>query len=143
MLNIKRFLKYTGMSLLATATDTLVLWLCSHFILDGTYVGENVISPLISFECGVLVNFIVSYRVVWKDRITEWTMSSFLKHFLPFNLSYTTVFFIKMGILQLIILITQFDVVICNLLALCICGFLNYFLNEKLIFRNKEQKTEE
>ena len=54
---LKRFGGYVSISLLGTAVDTLVLWLCSHYIFSGSYAGRNVISPVISFECAVRVNF--------------------------------------------------------------------------------------
>ena len=54
---LKRFAEYFSASLLGTIVDTLVLWLCSHFLFNGNYFGRNILSPVISFECAVMVNF--------------------------------------------------------------------------------------
>lgn len=134
---LKRLAKHTTCSLVGTATDTLVLWLCSHFLFNG-YVGEYVISPMISFECATIVNFIISSRVVWRDRMKGSGLKSYLKHFLGFNASYAGVFFVKMGLLLLLELITGWDVVWCNLIAVTLCGFINFFMNEKVIFKKKK-----
>ena len=63
----KRFPKFVGVNAIGTAVDTAVLWLFSHFVFDG-YVGEYVISPIISFECAVLSNYLFSYFGVWRER---------------------------------------------------------------------------
>lgn len=135
---LKRLCKHTLYSLLGTATDTLVLWLCSSQLLHG-YVGEYIISPMISFECATIVNFLVSSNFVWGDRMRGSGKKSYLKHFFGFNASYAGVFFVKMGLLLLLELISGWDVVWCNLLAVTICGFINFFMNEKVIFRKKKQ----
>ena len=136
----KRFGSYVGISLLGTAVDTLVLWLCSHFIFNGSYAGRNVVSPAISFECAVLVNFCNSYFLVWKDRISKRSVRSFFKHYGAYNLSCTGTFLVKMGLLQIIVLVTRLDVVICNLIALCFSGLINFTMNEKVIFRKKKKR---
>ncbi|MCQ2184522.1 MAG: GtrA family protein [Bacteroidales bacterium] len=135
----KRFAKHTTFSLFGTATDTLVLWIFSHFILEGTYVGENVISPAISFECGNIVNFLISSCIVWPDRMKGKSRKSKYKHFLAYNLSYTSVFFLKMGLLQFFIWITRgWDVVVCNIFALMVAGIANFVINDLVIFKNKK-----
>jgi len=136
---LKRFGGYVSISLLGTAVDTLVLWLCSHYIFSGSYAGRNVISPVISFECAVLVNFCNSYFLVWKDRISKKGVRSFFRHYGAYNLSCTGTFFVKMLLLQAIVLITRLDVVICNLIALCFSGLINFTMNEKVIFRKKKK----
>ena len=45
---LKRLGKHTAVSLLGTATDTLVLWFLSSVVFKS-YVGEYIISPIISF----------------------------------------------------------------------------------------------
>lgn len=130
-------MKHSVFSLAGTATDTLVLWLCSDFLFNG-YAGEYLLSPAISFECGNIVNFLVSSRFVWRDRMKGKRFSSYVKRFIGYNFSYTSVFFLKMALLLSIQLLTKWDVVICNLLALAIAGVANFFMNEKVIFRNKK-----
>ena len=137
---LKRLAKHTAVSLLGTATDTLVLWFFSSVVFKG-YVGEYIISPIISFECATLVNFISSSRIVWRDRMTGQNFISYLKHFLKFNASYAGVFFLKMLLLLGLERLTRWDVVWCNLIAVTICGFINFFMNEKVIFKKVPSDT--
>ena len=129
--------KFYGSNLAGTLVDTLVLWLFSH-ILRKTYAGTYLLAPLISFECSVLVNYTLSYFFVWKDRIRKRNARGFFKKYLEYNLSCSGVFLIKMGFLILIEQISGWHVVICNLIALCISGVLNFLLNEFVIFRKKK-----
>ena len=135
---LKRFVGYFGVSLLGTAVDTAVLWVCSHLLFSGSYFGRNVLSPTISFECAVFVNFCNSYFFVWKDRISKRSTRSFFRHYAAYNASCTGTFLLKMGLLQLIVLISGLDVVWCNLIALCFSGLVNFTMNEKVIFRKKK-----
>ncbi|MCI1640474.1 MAG: GtrA family protein [Bacteroidales bacterium] len=136
---VLRFLKYSGSSVFGTIVDTSVLWLCSHLIFT-TYFGENILSPVISFECSVMVNFLVSYFFIWNDRVSGPASRSFITHFGSYNASCTGVFLFKMGVLLLIKYITRWDIVICNLVALYFSGLLNFTLIEKVIFKKKSQK---
>jgi len=133
---LKRFCKHTAFSLFGTATDTLVLWILSDFILNG-YAGEYLLAPLISFECSTIVNFIVSSRLVWPDRMKGKSLKSYFKHFLGYNASYSGAFLFKMVLLLGIQAATKWDVVVCNILALMFSGILNFVMNEKVIFRKK------
>lgn len=137
MKSIIRFTKHTIFSLAGTATDTLVLWLCSHFLFNG-YALENILAPFISFECANVVNFLISSKFVFGDRNAGLSFRHILKRFLEFNLSYTTTFFAKMVLLLAIQAVAGWDVVICNLIALCVTGILNYILNDKVIFKAEE-----
>ena len=134
---LKRLMKHTAFSLFGTATDMSVLWVFSHLVFEGSYVGEYIISPMISFECATVVNFLVSSNFVWGDRMKGSGLRSYFKHFLGFNASYVGVFFVKMGLLLLLELATGWDVVWCNLIAVTLCGFINFFMNEKIIFKKK------
>lgn len=133
---IVRFAKQTLFSLLGTATDTLVLWIFSHFILKG-YAGEYIISPIISFECANVVNFLICSRWVWGERTKDYSKTTAFKRFIGFNLSYTGTFLLKLGLIQLIKLLFGWDVVWCNLIALMISGIVNFIMNEKVIFKRK------
>lgn len=133
---LKRLAKHTLFSLLGTATDTLVLWFLSSLVFKS-YVGEYIISPIISFECATLVNFLSSSKLVWKDRMKGLSLGSYFKHFLGFNASYAGVFLLKMALLLGLERLSGWDVVWCNLIAVSICGFINFFMNEKVIFRPK------
>lgn len=138
---LKRFAAYFFASLLGTGVDTLVLWLCSHFLLSGSYFGRNILSPVISFECAVLVNFCTSYFLIWRERITRYNARSFFRHYGAYNLSCTGTFLFKLLLLQIIVLLFRFDVVICNLIALCFSGLINFALDETVIFKRKKGKN--
>lgn len=136
---LKRVPKFIVGNVVGTLVDTLVLWVFSHFVFDG-YVGEVIVSPVISFECAVLVNFLLSYHFIWKDRVPQMTSRSFLVHFWPYNISCIGGFLVKMGALMLIQYLTKWDVVICNLLALCVSGTFNFAMNEFVVFRKRKEK---
>lgn len=129
-----RFLKYSGTSLVGTLVDTLVLWILSDLVFTKGYWGEYVVSPAISFQCAVITNFLISYFYVWKDR--EKTRNPFLT-FLYYDLSCTAVFLLRLGFLLLVERIFGWDVVICNLVAMCVTGIINFVMNNQVIFRKR------
>lgn len=129
-----RFLKYSGTSLVGTLVDTLVLWILSDLVFTKGYWGEYVVSPAISFQCAVITNFLISYFYVWKDR--KKTRNPFLT-FLYYDLSCTAVFLLRLGFLLLVERIFGWDVVICNLVAMCVTGFVNFVMNNQVIFRKR------
>lgn len=43
-----------------------------------------------------------------------------------------------MGLLLFIEALVSWDVVFCNLIAVTLAGIINFFVNDRLIFRNKE-----
>ena len=137
---LKRFLGYFSVSLLGTAVDTAVLWLCSHLIFTGSYFGRNILSPTISFECAVFTNFCSCYFFVWKDRISKRGTRSFFRHYAAYNASCTGGFLLKIGLLQLVLLISGLDVVWCNLIALCFSGIFNFLMNDQVIFKNRKKR---
>ena len=64
----------------------------------------------------------------------------FSSHYAGYNLSCTGTFLIKMGALLLIERFSGgWDVLICNILALCVSGIANFVLNEHVVFRKKNQ----
>ncbi len=134
---LHRFPKFVAGNVLGTLVDTLVLWVFSHLVFHR-YVGKVIISPIISFEFAVFTNFLVSYYLTWKDRISHHSGKSFLKHYGAYNASCTGGFLIKMGLLLLIQALTKWDVVICNLLALCVSGAYNFTMNELVIFKKRK-----
>ena len=131
-----RFVRYVLTSGAGTVVDTAVLWCLSHFIFN-TYVGEYIVSPIISFECAVLTNFTLYFFLIWKDRIRRYTLKTFFRKYGVYNASATAVFLIKIGILLLIELFTGWNVVLCNIIALCFSGLINFSMNEWVIFRKQ------
>ena len=129
-----------GTGVVGTIVDTLVLWLLSDFVFTKGYLGEYIISPLISFQCAVAVNYTISYFYVWKDRTRKRPDASvrrFFRLYGAYNLSTSVVFLIRLGIMLLIENFTGWDVVICNLLAMSISGVLNFFIENLFIFKKK------
>lgn len=133
-----RYLKFASSTLVGTAVDMLVLWICAHYLLDGSYWREYILSPFISFECAVIANFVVAYYGVWRDRVSKHTFRSFMRHYGGYNISCTGAFLVKMAALLLFESIFGWDVLWCNIAALCVSGLLNFFMNEKVVFRKKK-----
>ena len=134
---LRRFPKFVGANAIGTLVDTAVLWVFSHFVFES-YVGEYIISPIISFECAVFSNFMFCFFFVWRDRRYMNQRKAFIHTYIVYNISSSAVFLLKMGILLIIEAISGWDVVICNLSALCISGLINFSLGEWVIFRQKK-----
>ena len=136
-----RYLKFMGTSVVGTIVDTLVLWVLSDFVFTRGYWGEYIISPVISFQCALTTNFLISYFYVWKDRtaVSGASTKRFFKLFVAYNLSGSAVFLLRLGALLIIEKFTGWDVVICNLLAMCVSGVLNFAINNLLIFKKKKR----
>ena len=136
-----RYVKFAGTSVVGSVVDTLVLWLLSDLVFTKGYWGEYIISPLISFQCAVAVNFTISYFYVWKDRTRKRPDASvrrFFKLFGAYDISVSVVFLFRLGVLLLIERFTGWDVVICNLIAMCFSGIINFTINNLLIFKKKK-----
>ena len=135
-----RYLKYAGTSLAGTIVDTLVLLLLSDLVFTNGYWGEYVISPAISFQCAVMTNYTLSYFYVWRDRREDTgRVRSFFRRFLYYDLSCSTVFLLRLGLLLVIERQSGWDVVICNLTAMCFSGIVNFLMNNLVIFRRKKR----
>ena len=132
-----RYIKFAASTLAGTAVDMFVLWLCSDVILPKTYWAEYLLAPFLSFECAVLTNFTIAYFFVWKDRISHVSQRSYWRHFGGYNLSCVSAFLLKMAILLLWERAFHWDVLLCNIVALCFSGLLNFFLNEQVVFSKK------
>lgn len=129
-----RIPKYVLVSAAGTVVDTVVLWLVSHHIFHS-FAGEYLLSPFISFECAVLFNFICSFFLIWKDRMDIGNARTFISRYLLYNLSCTMTFLLKMGLLLFFKFLFGWDVVICNLVALCVSGIVNFVMSDRVIFR--------
>ena len=136
-----RYAKFAGTSAVGSVVDTLVLWLLSDLVFTKGYWGEYIISPFISFQCAVAVNFTISYFYVWKDRTRKRPDASvrrFFKLFGAYDISVSVVFLFRLGVLLLIERFTGWDVVICNLIAMFFSGIINFTINNLLIFKKKK-----
>ncbi len=136
-----RYAKFAGTSLIGSVVDTLVLWLMSDLVFTRGYWGEYIISPMISFQCAVAVNYTISYFYVWKDRTRKRADASvrrFFRLYAAYNLSNSMVFLFRLGVLLLIERFSGWDVVFCNLTAMCFSGIINFTINNLLIFKKKK-----
>ena len=133
-----RLFKFSLSTLAGTAVDMLVLWVFKQFVFKDWYYGEYMISPVISFFFAVLTNFSLAYFIVWKDRVSKRSVRSFFRHFAGYGISSLGGFIVKMGLLLLIERIFHWDVLICNLVALCFSGLLNFALNEWVVFGKRK-----
>lgn len=139
---VTKYLKFMLSRALGTGVDTLVLWLLAHFVFGGGYWATYIISPIISFEVAVMSNFLCSYYWIWRNRVTTRNSRSFWRHFLGFNISSLAGFVVKMLFLLLFERLFGWGVVVCNLVALCISGVLNFFLSESVVFRQRKPRPE-
>ena len=128
--------KFIASNIVGTIVDTVILIFLSTYVFDS-YVGEYIVSPFISFECAVLTNYLCSFFFVWKDRVKGLAAKNFFRKYLLYNLSVTGTFVVKLGIILLLEVIFGWNVVICNLAALCFSGIINFSMGEWLIFRKK------
>lgn len=143
---LKTFSKFFFSNILGTIVDTVVLWFFAHVVFhDGNYVWSRyfsvvILSPIISFECAVLTNYLCAYNLTWRGRLRLKKPSRFLRHYFKYNITATGAFFLKMLILMLVQRLSGWDVVICNLIALIFSGAFNFAMGEWWLFRNKEKK---
>lgn len=135
---VARYLKFMISRTAGTVVDTGVLWLFSHHIFSGSYFTTYILSPIISFEAAVVSNFLLSYYWIWSSRVGSHTRRSFWRHFAAFNLSSLAGFGVKMLFLLLFEKLFRWNVVLCNLVALCISGILNFLLTDNVVFRKRK-----
>lgn len=132
-----RYVKFLGASAAGTAVDMLILWILSDFVFADRYLGEYILSPLISFQCAVIVNYTVFYFYVWKDRVASFrSVPFFLRRYLRYNLSCSSVFLLRYCIILLLGKLTGWDVMVCSVLAMCVSGIINFLLTNNLVFRS-------
>ena len=129
-------LKYIGTNLIGTTVDTLVLWLLSDLVFKGAYWKQYILAPALSFQSAVLTNYLISYYYVWRDRTRAFGgIRSLIRRYFAYNLSCSTVFLLRLGLLLLLERIFGWDVVVCNLVAMSFSGILNFVMNNLVIFR--------
>lgn len=136
-----RYIKFLGTSAVGTIIDTLVLLIFSDLIFKGWYWGEYILSPLISFQCAVTSNFVISYFYVWRDRThpkSDASTRRFIRLYVTYNLSGSAIFLIRLGVLLIIERFTGWDVVLCNLMAMCISGIVNFSISNLFIFKKSK-----
>lgn len=138
-----RFLEYFLTRNIGTLADCAVLWLLAELVFKGSYVGENIISPTISFEVACVVNYTTSSLWVYNQRIDDHSMRAHIRRFFKFNLSSILGFLIKMGLLLLFDHWFGWHVVVCNLVALSISGLFNFSTSELWVFGKQKVAMED
>ena len=142
---LTRFVVFSVTSGAGTLVDLGLHWLLSARFFPDSYWWGLWISPFISFEVAVLVNFLIAYNYVWRERISRRGTRSFFRHYAAYNATNTGVFFVKLAVMQGLHFAfvyldwfqdASFEPVLCNMLALCVSGLINFFVNEFVIFWN-------
>jgi len=131
-----RFFKFVVSRFLGTLVDTMVLWILTRYILFS-YVGQYIIAPAISFEVAMFHNYILSYFFIWHKHIPLKIPKDFFRRLIAYNISSLLGFFVKMGFLIFFERLFGWDVLICNIMALLISGFVNFFLAERVVFKKR------
>ena len=133
-----RYVKFLGTSVIGTAVDMLVLWILSDFVFDRGFGGEYLLSPILSFQCAVLVNYTIFYFYVWEDRVTSRrSVRFFFKKYLTYTLSCSSVFLLRLCVMLLVERFTGLDVVVCSIIAMSVSGIVNFLLTNNLVFRKR------
>jgi len=135
---LKKFAKFTIRGIAGAVVDTIVLWLVSTYFFHS-YFTKYILAPSISFEASIFCTYTICYFWIWNHRVHK-NVKDFFKRIPAYNIAALVAFGVKMVLLITIERIFHFDVVICNLLALSVSGFVSYFAGEKLIFRKVDPK---
>ncbi len=130
---VRRSGKYVSVTALGTVIETLVLWWCTEFLF-ATFETRYVVAPIISFECAVINNFLLSYLWIWKESVGN-TLHDMIVRFAAYNFATFLVFVVRLGLLAGIGSIAGWHPVFCNLIALMTTGILNFSIQHEIIFR--------
>jgi putative flippase GtrA len=111
------FVKFIIRGIAGAIVDTFVLWILTTLFFHS-YFTKYILSPIISYELGIAVTYIICYFWIWNHRVHN-DKSDFLKLFLGYNFALLISLIVKIGLLTVINEIFHFHIVICNVLALC------------------------
>jgi putative flippase GtrA len=129
------FVKFIIRGIAGAIVDTFVLWILTTLFFHS-YFTKYILSPIISYELGIAVTYIICYFWIWNHRVHN-DKSDFLKLFLGYNFALLISLIVKIGLLTVINEIFHFHIVICNVLALCFSGIVSFFASEKFIFKKR------
>lgn len=147
-----KFIMFALTSSAGTVVDLGLHWFLSTYVFPGNYWGCFWIAPTVSFEVSALVNFIIAYFFVWKERISQRSVRSFFRHFAAYNAATIGGYLIKFVAMQgFHFLFVSFgwmqdwslEPVLCNLLGLCFSGVFNFVMSEFVIFGKTKKKEVE
>lgn len=147
---LQKFIMFMLTSLVGTIVDLGLHWVLCTFVFRGNYWGSFWVAPTVSFEVSVMVNFVIAYFFVWKERISERSVRSFWRHFAAYNAAGIGAFLLKIAAMQGLHFLfvslgwfqeTTLEPVICNLLGLCFSGMFNFIMSEFFIFNKTHRKN--
>ncbi len=130
------FGKFVIRGVAGAIVDTSVLWILTTLFFHS-YFTKYILSPVISYELGIAVTYIICYFWIWNHRVHN-DKSSFLRLFLAYNFALLISLIVKIVLLTLIYEIFHFHIVICNVIALCFSGIFSFFASEKFIFKKRK-----
>ena len=142
-----KLLMFSLTSMAGTVVDLGLHWVLCKYLFDGSYWGSFWIAPVISFEVAAMVNYLIAYHYVWKERISYRNARSFWRHFAGYNAAGIGAFILKFIVMQgMHFLFVKFGVlqgnslepVLCNLIGLCFSGLFNFTMSEFVIFNKKQ-----
>ena len=145
MANANRKRLVTGMyeqELGANSKSRRIAKVCEH-------IDRNLDKELSLSEVAALVNFVIAYFFVWKERISQRSVRSFFRHFIAYNAASVGAYLIKFVAMQglhfLFVALGWFqdwssEPVLCNLLGLCFSGVFNFFMSEFVSFGKPGKK---
>lgn len=132
-----RFIKFAGVGLIAGTVDISLVWVLTKFVFGG-YTGQVIVSPVISYECSIIVGFVFSWFFIWNDRLSSGSRKEFWTRLLAYNVSNVGIFVLR------ILLVMLFEklwdggnLVIINTVSRILAGLLNFVITDKLIFRKQ------
>lgn len=135
-------LKYTATTLLGTLVDLAAVFILSKYVFQEETDLNATICSAIAFECAVMVNFFTAFFIVWSDRLEGKTVKSYFSHLWKYNLSCLSACAVKLLLFYPLKRFTPWDPVLCELCALTISGFVNFGINEKIIFKKRPENTQ-
>ena len=146
---LSKFAMFVLTSSLGTIVDLGLHWVLCTYAFRGNYWGSFWIAPTISFEVAAIVNFVISYFFVWKERISHRCTRSFFRHLAAYNAASVGAYLLKFIAMQGFHFLflglgwmqgNTLEPVLCNLLGLVFSGGFNFFMSEFVIF-NKTNKN--
>ncbi len=134
-----RFIKFAGVGLIAGTVDISLVWVLTKFVFGG-YTGQVVVSPVISYECSIVVGFVCSWFFIWNDRLSSGSSREFWTRLAAYNVSNVSIFVIR------VLLVMAFEklwdggnLVIINTVSRILAGLVNFLITDKLIFKKSGQ----
>lgn len=127
---LRKLMRYFISTMGGITAETILLWVLSDYVWPDWELGISIIAPTLGFELCLLVNYSMVRYFVWRERQPSlWR----------FHVSNGSVYVVKMTLLLIIRYIAGFDIVWCNFLAMGMAGLINFILNDRVVFRKREE----